>query len=310
MNYPPNILASVTAYQDEQAVQKCLEAVVRQTLPISYILLVDNSPLPRGLSFQVSGLEFVHYPENVGVGGGVAFAVQSAITRCCDFLWLLDQDSEPAEDCLEQLVQVYQEQCKLGLSVALVAPRVKDKVMNRGIGGAVFDRYRFKEQTPAWSEDLSMECDAPIVSGTLVAIAAAKTVAPPREDLFMDGVDLEYGLRLTRAGFHNLITAKASLYHHLGSPLKVGFLGKSYFIRNYSISRTYYYYRNHTYLEISSAKAHYKLWALLHRCKAMLKDILLTLMYRDQKRLRVHICILGTWDGIYGRLGKRENLPE
>lgn len=303
----PKILAYITAYQDEQSLKLCVGSIREQTLPPDHVLIVDNSPSP--LLSQSAGLSVLHCPQNIGVGGGIVIALQRAVEQGYDFLWLLDQDSRPDESCLEQLTCFYHEQHRPEAPVALVAPRVIDQVMNRDIGGAVFERYYFKECLPDWQTDAWIECDAPIISGTLVAITAAREVPAPRQDLFLDGVDCEYGLTLRRAGFRNLITAKAVLSHRLGSPLRVKYGLKDYFIHNYSVLRTYYFYRNHTYLETHWAQPCYRSWALFHRGKLMLKEILLTLLFRDHKATRIYASILGTWHGLRGQLGKREKFP-
>ncbi len=302
----PKILAYVTAYQDEKAVQTCLQAVVRQSLIISHGLVVDNSPSPLTLPPWVSNWTTIHRPDNIGVAGGMTLALQMAIEQHFDFLWLFDQDSHPAVDCLEQLLKMYQAQQQPNHPVGIVAPRVIDQTMDRDIGAAVFDRYRFKEYLPDWRKMTWVECDAPIVSGMLISLAAAKKIAGPRLELFLDGVDLEYGLQLRRAGFHNLIVGQAILYHHLGTPLQVRHRNRSYFIHNYSPLRSYYYYRNQTYIETHYAASRYYVWAFLHRWKVAAKDMILTIFYREQKLLRIYAVFLGTCHGIRGCLGKSE----
>lgn len=305
----PTILAYITAYQDEVALQACLEAVTQQSLAITHGLVVDNSPAPLTLPPWANHWSVKHVPDNIGVAGGMALALQLAIEQNYDFLWLFDQDSQPAVDCLEQLVQVYQLHQQPAHPVAIVAPRVIDQTMNRDIGAAVFDRYRFKEYLPDWNKLTWVDCDAPIVSGMLISLAAAKETAGPRQDLFLDGVDLEYGLQLRRAGFRNVMTARAILYHHLGSPLPIRYRSRSYFIHNYSPLRTYYYYRNQTYIETRCADHHYYILAFLHRCKVMAKDIILTVLYREHKLLRIYATLLGTCHGVWGHLGKQHPFP-
>jgi rhamnosyltransferase len=305
----PKILAYITAYQDGRALQACLQAVAQQSLAITHGLVVDNSPVPLTLPPWANDWSVKHVPDNIGVAGGMALALQIAIEQNYDFLWLFDQDSQPAVDCLGQLLQVYQLHQESAHPVAIVAPRVIDQTMNCDIGAAVFDRYRFKEYLPDWNNNTWADCDAPIVSGMLISVAAAREAAAPRQDLFLDGVDLEYGLQLRRAGFRNLITSQAILYHHLGSPLQVNYCNRSYFIHNYPPLRTYYYYRNQTYIETHYSGPRYYAWAFLHRWKVAVKDIILTVLYREHKLLRVYATLLGTWHGVVGHLGKQTQFP-
>lgn len=305
----PKILAYITAYQDATALQTCLQAVAQQSLAITHGLVVDNSPVPLTLPPWANHWSVKHVPDNIGVAGGMTLALQVAIEQNYDFLWLFDQDSQPAVDCLEQLLQIYQSQQQSTHPIAIVAPRVIDQTMNRDIGAAVFDRYRFREYLPDWNKNTWADCDAPIVSGMLISVAAARATAAPRQDLFLDGVDLEYGLQLRRAGFRNVMTSQAILYHHLGSPLPVRYRNRSYFIHNYSPLRSYYYYRNQTYIETHCAGPRYYVWAFFHRCKVMVKDVILTVLYREHKLLRIYATLLGTCHGIWGHLGKQHPFP-
>jgi rhamnosyltransferase len=295
----PKILAYITAYQAEEALLSCLQAVNRQSVSVIHKLVVDNSPSLTYLGSSSSELSLIHHPENIGVGGGMALALQMAFQEKYDFVWLLDQDSMPVDDCLERLLETYYSQQELFSPIGIVAPLVIDKTMNRYIGGGIFERYRFLEKSVDTCASI-IECDAPIISGSLLAVSAARTVGLPQVELFLDGVDLEYGLRLKHAGFRNLITTSAILNHHLGSPMQVSRLGQYRYIHNYSTIRSYYYYRNHTYLDIHFSQSFYKYFAILYRCKVLAKEILLTLLYRDKKLKRIYASTLGSWHGFKG----------
>jgi rhamnosyltransferase len=300
------ILAYITAFCDQASLERCIGSIRHQTITVDQILVIDNSPhsllKDHGLKEFMTVL---HCPENIGVGGGVEVAVRVAIHGSYDLLWLLDQDSQPEMVCLENLVTAFRKYCRqYDVQVGIVAPRIVDECMGRELGCAKFIRYRFKENQLDWQGKLWVECDAPIISGSLVSVAAAKIVGFPRSDLFIDGVDLDYGLRFRKAGFYNFIISNAILYHHLGTPLAIEYGNQKRFIHNYSVDRTYYYYRNHTYLEVEYAKSYYFVMVVAYRFKLMVKDIALTILYRDRKLNRIYACCLGTLHGFQGKLGK------
>lgn len=309
------ILAYITAFCDEVALHRCIQAICAQSMSVNEILIVDNSPSPlaqdiQGIPyFQKPVMTTLHHPENIGVGGGVSIALKTAMDENYDFLWLLDQDSLPNHDCLEELIHAFlaisQESSK---SLGIVAPSIFDVVMQKSIGCASFDHYRFKEVIPEWDQLSFVECDAPIISGSLVSVAAARRTDLPKAGLFIDGVDLDYGLKIRKQGFNNIVISQAILHHHLGTPMAVIFKGVQHLIHNYSAMRTYYYYRNHTYLELSYAPSIYKPLALMHRTKVMLKELALTMLYRDHKIRRMYACCLGTLHGLQGKLGKADSL--
>ncbi|HEY9877261.1 MAG TPA: hypothetical protein V6D29_02335, partial [Leptolyngbyaceae cyanobacterium] len=144
-------------------------------------------------------------------------------------------------------------------------------------------------------------------SGSLISIEASKQVDLPRMDLFIDGVDLDYGLQLRKQGCHNIVVYDARMNHHLGEPMLVRLLGKSFHIHNYSPLRFYYFYRNHTFLEIQNAQSSSaKVLALLNRLKCMTRTLISTGLFRERKMARMAACVLGTYHGLRGVLGKRE----
>ena len=146
--------------------------------------------------------------------------------------------------------------------------------------------------------------DSPITSGSLIAVAAAKTISLPRADLFIDGVDLDYGLRLRQKGFHNLVVPQALMYHHFGNPIKHNFFNREVFVQKYSPLRHYYICRNHTYLETRYAKGWYRITSCLFRIKYLLRTVAFILLYDKDKVLKLWACLLGTFHGMKGKLGK------
>lgn len=297
------VAAYITAYQDGAAVRKCIQAISEQTYKVSAVFIVDNSPV--SLLENTDGLILVsHHPDNIGVGAGLMLGIEWAIEQSYEFLWVFDQDSVPAPNCLETLLKTYDrlfQDCHLGI----IAPTSIDLRTQKVVEGADFKGDRFvgcqhNSQVQYYS------CDAPITSGSLISIAVAKTIPPPQADLFIDGVDFEYGMRLKQKGFQNLIVSEAILYHQFGDPIKVKFLQKERLFQKYSALRYYYICRNHTYLETRYAQGwYYRLTCCLWRAKFTSITIILILLYEDrEKLLKTWACLIGTLHGLQGKLGK------
>jgi rhamnosyltransferase len=297
------IIAYITAYEDDQAVNNCIAAIKNQSITITDILIVDNSTTqPITISTQ-DNLKIEHHPENLGVSGGLNIALTWAIKHNYDFIWTFDQDSQPTSNCLEILLQAYQKISADNYQIGIIAPTAID-TKKEVVQGAVFDRYYFIGGEH--QQELEFyECDAPITSGSLINLAAAKTISPPRADLFIDGVDIDYGIRLKEQGFHNIIVPQAIMYHNFGTPMKVSFLNQQRYIQQYSALRHYYICRNHTYLETRYAKGWYRLISLLWRIKYMVHTIFWISFYdAEGKLVKVWACLLGTYHGLIGKLGK------
>ncbi|OYD93532.1 glycosyl transferase [Nostoc sp. 'Peltigera membranacea cyanobiont' 213] len=299
------VAAYITLYKDKQAAIECLQAIKSQSIPVDIVFVVDNSDRELLEPDRTTSILIHHHPENIGIGQGLVLALEWAIKGGYDFLWTFDQDSLPTKYCLETLLNFSNKlSLEYGDKIGIIAPTPIDRKTEKVVQGAVFVKDQFIGCKHNKNVDF-YECDSPITSGSLISIAAAKSVALPRAELFIDGVDLEYGLRLRQQGFHNLIVTTAIMYHNFGNPLKVKFFQREMIVQQYSGLRNYYISRNHTYLETRYAKGLYRLTSCARRIKYLLRRIVTILLYDpEEKTLKVWACLLGTFHGFQGKLGK------
>jgi rhamnosyltransferase len=297
------VAAYITAYKDYAAVCKCIQAISKQSYQVIAVLVLDNSPV--SIIHKYDSIVVSHHPENIGIGEGLMIGIRWAISQGYEFLWVFDQDSVPTPNCLETLVEAYEQiSGRKDYNIGIIAPTPIDPRTHKVVKGGIFVRDRFigckhNSQVEAY------ECDAPITSGSLISIAAAKTISLPRADLFIDGVDLDYGMRLRQKGFYNLIVPSAVMQHSFGNPVKVKILRKERYVHKYSALRHYYICRNHTYLNTRYAEGLYCLTSCLRCLKYMLFSIVAILLYdSEDKALKVWACLLGTYHGLKGKLGK------
>lgn len=302
---PSKVAAYITCYQDQESANRCIEAIKSQSIEVTDIYIVDNSEQPLLLNNNNRLLLIHHYPNNIGISEGLVKALEWAIAKEYDFLWTFDQDSCPTKYCLEILLATYKRLSQNGVyNIGIIAPTAIDTTSGKIIEGVVFASDHFIEFKHNDSVDF-YECDSPITSGSLISLAAAKTISPPCADLFIDGIDLDYGLRLKQKGFHNLIVTQAIMHHNFGNPIKVNFLNQERYIQQYSALRHYYICRNHTYLETRLSQGYYRLTSLMRRIKYMLVKIFLILLYDlEYKKSKIWACLLGTYHGLIGKLGK------
>ncbi|MCV3216723.1 glycosyltransferase family 2 protein [Plectonema radiosum NIES-515] len=299
-----NVAAYITAYEDPEAVRLCVEAINSQSFPVQKILIVDNSHQKPISGLDGNNAIIKYCPENIGIALGLSWAITWAIEQDYDFLWAFDQDSIIETECLIKLLSIYKNHQKDNYLIGIIAPTAVDLRNNQIIEGAIFQRDRFVG-CKASNEVQPYECDSPITSGSLISIRAAKTISPPIAELFIDGVDLDYGLRLVQKGFHNLIVPDAIMHHNFGNPIKAKFFSRELTVQKYSALRHYYICRNHTYLSIRYAQRWYSLTSCMRRMKYMIYSIVLIWLYdSEHKALKTWACILGTCHGLIGRLGK------
>ncbi len=298
------VAAYITLYQDKEAALKCIEAISTQSTQVNAIFILDNSPV-RLLEKYNEELITIHFaPSNLGIGAGLEMALAWAMERDYQFLWSFDQDSIPTENCLEILLQTYSSLSSDRYPIGIIGPTAMDRKNNEIIQAAVFAKTGFVA-VPHQPESHFYECDSPITSGSLINLAAAKTVSPPRADLFIDGLDFDYGMRLKQKGFHNLIVPSAIMFHNFGNPIRVNYFNRQITFQQYSSLRHYYICRNHTYLDIFYSQGWDCYFSYLLRIKYLIFTAVKILWYDPESKLiKIWACLLGTYHGTIGKLGK------
>ncbi|WP_049974205.1 glycosyltransferase [Azospirillum sp. B4] len=81
-------------------------------------------------------------------------------------------------------------------------------------------------------------------SGSLVAARAARACGPLRDDFFIDWVDVDYALRLRRAGFRLVAVRDALVDHRLGAATHVKAAGRAVAVTHHAASRRWFQARN------------------------------------------------------------------
>ena len=297
------IAAYITAYQDLTALRSCLQSLQNQP-GLKAIYILDNSPKTLSLPPSIVPIVHHHQPQNIGIGNGLVLGIEWAVQQHYHFLWLFDQDSQATPDCLQKLIEVYLQLQTENRQIGIIAPTPLTGNPPEPVLAAHPDRYRFIGQ-PHQSDRPYYPCIAPITSGALLNLEAAKTIDPPNGELFIDGVDIDYGMRLHLAGYNNYIVTTAILQHNFGTPRTIFWFGKPKILQNYSALRHYYTCRNHTYLDIKYAQGLWKIAAILFRLKYLGATLFWIIVFLpDQVSLKSWACLKGTYDGLRGRLGK------
>jgi len=302
----PKVATYITSYKDKESTNKCIQAIRSQSFGVIAIFIVDNSNQALFFTDNISVLFVQHCPDNIGITGGLIKALDWAMQNNFDFLWTFDQDSVPSSDCLELLLSAHHDLTKQqNIEVGILAPTAYDKRSQAVIGGVNFTNDKFIHCKHNVNDDHIYECDAPITSGSLIDLKSARLTELPLIDLFIDGVDFDYGLKFKKQGFKNFIVTKAKLEHNYANPINVEFLNFNWVFHSYSPLRYYYSCRNTTYLAIYYAKGFYKFTASLHRIKTMfLKMIAIAFFEKEKKIEKIYACLLGTYHGFIKKLGK------
>jgi GT2 family glycosyltransferase len=244
-------VASVTvATNAAHLLPRQLDALQQQSRKLDEIIVVDNASndgTREMLARQYPDVTVLSLPENGGVGGGYAAGLtHAAITRKYSWAWLLDDDSVPPPDGLQELLDGLRYLDESTAQTAILAPLCIDSKTSTSYPGLSWQGGRLVP-TPGDPREPLVFVDCVISSGSLIRREAVEAVGLPRVDFFMDFVDYEYCLRLRRQGFRIAVVRDSILDHEIGAQTTFNILGQKKVWADHAPWREYYMARNETF---------------------------------------------------------------
>lgn len=285
--------AAVTALVANLGAQTDQVVVVDNGSPADTVAALDR--LGRAGSVHVRALG-----ENLGIAAAQNIGVDIARGLGATHVLLSDDDSVPAPDMVGRLLAAIT--AHSAVRVAAVGPVTVDpRTANAPL---VFtDQRSGPRRIPALPATEGAQVDVAflIASGCLIDLAALRDVGPMNEDLFIDHVDLEWGVRARRAGWTLRVVVGASLTHHLGDDTRpVPWRSRAVHVQ--APVRNYYMVRNTVWLIRGDLvpprwRRGYAWWVARY--------IGYYVVAVAPRPLRARLIAAGLRDGLRGRLGKR-----
>lgn len=115
----PSVVALILTYNDSEIVQPCLRTVLASDYPNLSVILVDNgsrTDVVGPLTKAIPGLQTMVFAENAGFAGGFNRAMRQICRERpdADYLWLVSNDVHVTPDTLSRLIDVAEEDEKIG----------------------------------------------------------------------------------------------------------------------------------------------------------------------------------------------------
>jgi rhamnosyltransferase len=155
------------------------------------------------------------------------------------------------------------------------------------------------EYLPCPTAETVAEVDYLISSGCLVSLAALEEIGDMAEPLFIDYVDIEWGLRAGAKGYRLLGVCGAAMRHDLGET-PILFFGRR--VPVHSPLRHYYHFRNAVWLYrqpwVPAA------WKLADAWRLLRKYVFYSL-FATPRWAHWRMMTTGMRDGLRGRMGRR-----
>jgi GT2 family glycosyltransferase len=301
------LLAYIHTFNDEDVIDRSLKAVSSQTHAVSEILIVDNASTDDTLQRDFPpGVTIIHHGHNLGTAGAVISGFQYALERDYEWIWILDADSVPRPDALENLLGLYETfPPEIQAQTRLIASLLIDSVTGAPYHGTVFDREGSHTVVPEPGSDY-YELDAALWSGCLFRLDAVRRLGLPRADYVIDRDDFAYGYRGKQAGLKAFLNLKSVVDHNVGGEGSLKTTGRRLGIPTFELSalRCYYVIRNTLYFWLYEFEE--GSFALALRKLAKVTAFSLNFLLRPRGHgPQIVACMRGMRDGLTRRIERR-----
>lgn len=285
----------VTYRPEEKALRRLLQTVRPQ---LQSLVIVDNGS--TGFDFEAlrstTSFELIALGENYGIAHAQNIGIDRARRLEASHVLLLDQDSVPAPDMMHELLAALRQLESKGLQVAGVGPSYMDHRQGEAAPFVYLEGLRLKRR--AMSSKGSVEADFLIASGCLSPMKSFDAVGTMVEELFIDYVDIEWGLRAREKGYRSYGVFSARMDHSLGDEW-TAFRGRR--IPVHSPLRHYYHVRNALWLYRRPWLS--RRWKLVLLWRVIRQSLFFTFLAPQGMR-HARMMALGIWHGLINRMGR------
>jgi rhamnosyltransferase len=279
-----------------------ISGLIGSLLPqVGGIVLVDNGSNPESIKIiqelvDRHSIDVILLGQNCGIAAAQNIGITHLKKLGAKYVMLFDHDSKPAKDMVDEMLSVMRKKEGVGIKVGAIGPRYFDRRQNNPppfieVKGFRVARHSCKGCTV-------VPVSYVIASGSLMSMDTLNHVGGMREDLFIDYVDIEWGLRAATKGYSSFGVCSALMEHDLGdSPIK--FMGM--FIPVHSPLRHYYLFRNAVWLYRQDYLP--LQWRIGDAWRLFLKYGFYSL-YAKPRMEHLKMMSKGIWHGLTGRVGQ------
>lgn len=215
------VTAVVVTYNRVNLLQRVVKALESQTIGLYKILVVNNGSTDGTKEWLDSqtNLTVIHQ-DNVGGSGGFYRGINEASKKETDWIWCMDDDVFPRENCLEKLLDVTRQYDNLGI----VCP-------HRLMSGKTFvgeaktlnltNPFRDMHNNMLTANEIGGGVCNEIVDivgmafeGPLIRKDVVEKIGLPNKELFILYDDTDYSYRAVLAGFRVVVARDALMDKH------------------------------------------------------------------------------------------------
>lgn len=213
----PNVYVVVLNWNGWRDTIQCLNALAAVDYPNLHIVVVDNGSTDGSVE-QIRRAHpqtiVLETGKNLGFAGGNNPGIQYALRQNADFVWLLNNDTEPEPGALQPMVRKAHSDPQIGSVGSVLLDPDRSSVLAWG-GGRVnrwlgHVRHANSPRDDSWFDYMS-------AASMLVPSRAFEQVGMLDERYFLYWEDTEFGFRLRKNGWRLVVAAESRVIHRENS---------------------------------------------------------------------------------------------
>ncbi|MDE2421447.1 MAG: glycosyltransferase family 2 protein [Gammaproteobacteria bacterium] len=247
---PDRIGAIVVLYFPNQSLLKrLLQSLVHE---VDQIFVIDNTPsiavdrlTHAWFAAENFNVMYQSLGNNLGIAQAQNIGIKQAISNHCDHVVFFDQDSAIPPNMIQELLRYEKLLLDQSIKVGAIGPLFLDEKTGEYSKAIRHGRLLVNKINVDPNDNEPVLADYLISSGSLIRVETLKATGFMREELFIDWVDIEWGLRANKLGYSHFIIPRAIMRHSIGDDFVT--LGHKK-INLHNDIRNYYIVRNACYL--------------------------------------------------------------
>lgn len=286
-----NIVAIVVTYNRKELLKECINALKKQTTPLTKILIIDNHSTDGTKEYIKDELSdenvcYEYLEENIGGAGGFNIGIRKAVELGGDYLWVMDDDTIPENNSLSELLET---STQLGDDFGFLASKVLWKDGTPCLMNIPKVSEDWIYQSEYLTQGLLQLESASFVSLFVRKDAVMKCGLPIRE-FFIWGDDVEYTSRLSK-DYKNYYCEKSVVVHKMNVNERTDIYTDS----GTRLRRYEYLFRNMAYTANQRG-----FWGTLkYTFRGTITSLKIIFRAKDKRLTRAGIVLKGVWKGIF-----------
>ena len=227
-----NICAVSVIFDPSPAVFERINIIKNQ---VDFMFVVDNSTKP--VSMELTGCFMHHNANKGGLAGALNYALKKARHYKIRYMFLFDQDTDVCPDFVEKML-IFSSDVENSL-VGIYGPRHVNTSTKQPVRVSAIDKF-FCSQWPT-EQNKIIKCYFMINSCSMLDLKIIPQEFYYEENLCVDMVDVEFGLRLNKNGIKTLCFPCVTVSHGIGNRSPGSFIFSA---TNYDANRKYFQTKN------------------------------------------------------------------